>query len=43
MFEDVMTTQKPINLTKKYFNGYLKEKIGPNYKIEFYDEDSFYV
>jgi hypothetical protein len=42
LFEDVISTQKPMNLTKKYYNGYLKSKM-PGVNIEFYDEDSFYV
>ena len=31
-----------MNLNKKYYNSYLKQKLG-DYKLEFYDEDSFYV
>ncbi len=44
IFEDAIITGKPMNFNKKYFNSYLKEKMGENGpKFEFYDEDSFYV
>ena len=42
MFDDAILTKKPISLTKKYYDSYLKEKLG-DYKLDFYDDDSFYV
>ena len=42
LFEDAILTKKPIALNKKYFNGFFKEK-HPEIKLQFYDDDSFYV
>lgn len=42
LFEDAILTKKPMSLTKKYYDSYLKAKLG-KYILEFHDEDSFFV
>ncbi len=44
LFEDVVETHRQFSFSKKYYEGYLKEKMGagcPTYKFQ--DEDSFWV
>lgn len=44
IFEDVIASSKPIDLNKKYYNSYLKDKWGSSFqKLKWYDDDSFYL
>ena len=43
LFIDAVETGKPIALSKKYYDGYLREKMGPDAKLEFEDDQSFWV
>ena len=45
LFEDAIATQKPMFLNKKYYDNFLKEKLGDSMKFEFTkdDDDSFFV
>lgn len=38
LFIDAVETGKPIALSKKYYDGYLREKMGPDAKLEFEDD-----
>jgi Ca2+-dependent lipid-binding protein len=43
IFEDVVETGRSLALNKKYYTSYLKSKLPPDYKLEFEDDDSFWV
>ena len=42
VMEDVLSTGKTFTINKKYYNAYLKEKLG-SFSLSFEDDDSFWI
>ena len=43
LFEDVIETNRSLALNKKYYNSYLKGVLPPDVKLDFEDDDSFWI
>jgi hypothetical protein len=43
VFNDVIDANGTFTINKSYYNEFLKEKWGPDLKITFEDEDSFWL